>query len=112
MQEAPVEVGRGSRLRNLAAAALLSLGLALAVSAPSALATVPPKRCGKLGVEGKTYKVSAHRLECDFARKWSRRYLKDRDHPSGWACASYPPEETRIAFACRKGNASYYAVRK
>jgi hypothetical protein len=85
---------------------------ALALATATATATVPPKRCGKIEVSGNAYKVSTHRLECDFARKWSRRYLKDRDHPSGWTCASYSPEESRIAFSCRKGNTTYYAVRK
>jgi hypothetical protein len=90
---------------------LVAAGIALA-GAPGASAVVPPKRCGKLEVEGKTYKVSTHRRECDFARKWSKRYLKSGEHPNGWSCATYPPEETRIAFSCRKGQASYYATRK
>jgi hypothetical protein len=92
--------------------AFLGAVLALALATAPATATVPPKRCGKIEVGGKTFKVSTHKLDCDFARKWSRRYLKDGDHPSGWACASYSPEETRIAFSCRKGGTSYYAVRK
>ena len=101
-----------SGVRKVTLALVVGIGLALAVSSSPALATMPPVRCGKLKVEGKTYKVSAHLLDCDFARKWSRRYLKGHDHPNGWECASYSPEETRIAFSCRKGSKDYYAVRK
>jgi hypothetical protein len=98
-------------VRGVIVAGLVVAVMAFA-GAPAATAVVPPKRCGKLEIKGKTYKVSTHRRECDFARKWSKRYLKNREHPDGWSCASYPPEETRIAFSCRKGQASYYAVRK
>jgi hypothetical protein len=106
--------GGKTRIRSATGAtvallAILTLGLA---GAPPATATMPPTRCGKMDVGGKTYKVSTHLLECDFARKWARRYLKNGDHPRGWTCTSYPPEETRIAFSCRKRNTSYYAVRK
>jgi hypothetical protein len=99
-------------LRRAIGPLLVALTLALALSAAPASATVPPQRCGKLGVGDKTYKISAHRVKCGFARKWSKRYLKKGDHPRGWACTSYPPEETRIAFACQKRGTSYYAVRK
>lgn len=84
---------------------------AIAAGPGTASATVPPKRCGKVEVGGKAYKVNTHRLKCKVARKRSRAYLKRGDHPAGWTCARYPPEETRIAFSCRKGGASYYAVR-
>lgn len=101
-----------SAVRNPALLLLVCLGLVLALDSAPAGATTPPTRCGKLEVGGKTYKVSTHLLACDFGRKWSRRYLKNHDHPRGWTCDSYPPEETRIAFACRKGGTDYYAVRK
>ncbi len=99
-------------VRKLALALVVGLGLTLAVASTPAVATVPPVRCGKIKVEGKKFKVSGHLLDCDFARKWSRRYLKERDHQKGWNCDSYSPEETRIAFSCRKGSKDYYAVRK
>ena len=99
-------------VRKVALAVLVGLALVVAVGSTPSVATVPPTRCGKLKVEGKAYKVSAHRLDCDFARKWSRRWLKSREQPNGWTCASYSPEETRIAFTCRKGSKDYYAVRK
>ncbi len=99
-------------VRKLTLALVVGLGLALALASTPAVATVPPVRCGKIKVEGKKFKVSAHLLDCDFARKWSKRYLKNREHKSGWDCASYSPEETSIAFSCRKGSKDYYAVRK
>jgi hypothetical protein len=99
-------------VRTVAVALVVGTALALAVGPSPVDATMPPVRCGKMKVEGRAYKVSAHLLDCDFARKWSRRYLKDRDHPNGWTCNSYSPEETRIAFSCRKGSKDYYAVRK
>ena len=101
-----------SGVRKATLAVVVGLALALAAGSLPAGATVPPVRCGKMKVEGKAYKVSAHLLDCDFSRKWARRWLKDREHPNGWTCASYSPEETRIAFSCRKGSKDYYAVRK
>ena len=105
----------GGQIRTRAAltaivALFVTAGLALAIASPSS-ATMPPTRCGKIKVGHKTYRISTHLLDCDFARKWSRRYLKSKDHPRGWSCTSYSPEETRIAFSCRKRNTSYYAVR-
>jgi len=103
-----------ARVRNawlvLMACTGLVLGLALAPAASEA--TVPPTRCGKIEVGGKKYKVNAHRLDCDFARKWTKRFLKHRDHKQGWTCQRYSREETKIAFTCRKGGKDYYAVRK
>jgi hypothetical protein len=99
-------------VRKLTLALVVGLGLVLALASTPAIATVPPVRCGKIKVEGNKFKVNGHRIGCDFARKWSKRYLKDREHKSGWDCASYSPEETRIAFSCRKGGKDYYAVRK
>jgi hypothetical protein len=101
-----------TRARGAGIAVLACAGLALALPPAPTEATVPPNRCGKIEVGGKTYKVNAHRLDCDFARKWSKRYLKNRDHKRGWSCNRYPPEETKIAFTCRKGGKDYYAVRK
>jgi hypothetical protein len=99
-------------VRKVALALVVGLGLIVAIGAAPAPATMPPVRCGKMKVEGKTYKVSGHLLDCDFVRKWSRKWLKSHDHPNGWTCADYSPEETRIAFSCRKGSKDYYAVRK
>jgi hypothetical protein len=97
---------------KLTLALVVGLGLVLVLASTPAVATVPPVRCGKLKVEGKKFKINGHLVECDFARKWSKRYLKNRERKSGWDCASYSPEETRIAFTCRKGSKDYYAVRK
>lgn len=97
-------------IRN--AAFLLFVCAGLALTAAPADATRPPTRCGKMEVGSHTYKVNTHLLSCDFGRKWTRRYLQSGDHPHGWSCTSYSPEETRIAFSCRKGGTSYYAVRK
>jgi hypothetical protein len=99
-------------IRNAALVLAACTGLALAPPPASTEASVPPTRCGKIEVGGKAYKVNAHRLECDFARKWSKRFLKDGDRPDGWNCQRYSREETKIAFTCRKGGKDYYAVRK
>lgn len=103
-----------ARVRSAGLLLMLCIGVALALAPTPAAseATVPPTRCGKIEVKGKTYKVNAHRLDCDFARKWSKRYLRDRDHKRGWDCQRYSREETKIAFTCRKGGKDYYAVRK
>lgn len=100
----------GARRAVLAAVAALVIAAA-GFSAP-ANAGMPPTKCGTLHVSGKAYKIATHLLQCDFARKWSKRYLKNGDHPKHWSCTSYPPEQTRTAFVCRKGTYTYYAVRK
>ena len=93
---------------SIAVVALLGAGLA----AGPAGATMPPKRCGSLEIGHKDFKISAHLIGCDRARKASRKFLKSGKHGKSWSCTRYSPGESKIAFTCRKGRKDYYAVRK
>ncbi len=103
-----VVAGINKRATALAACVLV----AFAVASIPAQGSVPPTRCGKIEVEGKNYKVSAHKVDCDFAVRWSKHFLKRGHSPNGWSCTRYSPQESSIAFSCRKGGKDYYAVRK
>ena len=91
---------------------LLALAVAAAVMATPAGATTAPKKCGTITVHGKDFAVRGHLLPCPFSRRNSRAFLADGIHPRGWNCRRYPPRLTRIAFQCRKGGRSYYAIRR
>jgi hypothetical protein len=99
------------RVRNPIIALLALAVLAPALAPAPAEATVPPTKCGKIKANGKKFKVRGHRVGCDFARRWSKRFLKRGKRPTGWSCRRYPPKQTKIAFTCRKGGKDYYAIR-
>lgn len=90
--------------------ALLAALLIVAAAAPAGHATTEPKICGKITVRDRDYAVRAHLVSCDFARRWSRRYLRNRSKPSGWRCERY--SGTSIKFVCRRGGKDYYVIRK
>lgn len=75
-------------------------------------ATVPAKACGKIKVNGKPYRVKAHRTKCRFARNWSKKVLRGKGGPAGWSCRRFPARKTRIAFVCRKAGKDFFAIRK
>ena len=91
---------------------LLALAISAAFTAAPTGATTTPKKCGTITVHGKNFAVRGHLLPCRFSRRNSRRFLADGSHPRGWSCRRYPPQLTRIAFQCRKGGRSYYAIRR
>lgn len=95
-------------LRNMTIVAACAAMIAVA----PAQATMPPTRCGAIHVSGKAYVVSTHLLQCGFARKQAKKYLRNGRHGKKWSCTSYDPSETRIAFICRNGTYTYYAVRR
>jgi len=94
------------------AGALVALAAAMTLIVAPAGATTPPKRCGGLEIGNKDFKISAHLLGCDRARKASRKFLRSGKHGKSWSCTRYSPNESKIAFVCRKGRKDYYAVRK
>jgi hypothetical protein len=96
--------------RTLLAAIAIAATTLLAAS--PAAATTPPKRCGKIEIGRKDFKISAHLVGCDRARKASRKFLRSGKHGKSWNCTRYSPSESKIAFVCRKGRKDYYAVRK
>jgi hypothetical protein len=96
-------------------AALISLLLAAflvgALAAEPAGAVVPAKKCGKIHVGKKDFKIRAHLIGCDRARKASRKYARSGKHGRSWDCNRYPPSATKIAFKCDKGRKDYIAIR-
>src|SRR5688500_10747215 len=92
-----------------AAAFTACVAVSLTVAVAPAAGAVPPTTCGKIEVDGKKFQVKAHKVSCEFATRWSRHFLKRGHKPDGWTCARYSGE---IAFSCRKGTKSYYAVRR
>ena len=98
--------------RGILVTLLLALTVALAVTALPAGATTTPNKCGTITVHGKNFAVRGHLLPCPFSRRNSRAFLADGRHPRGWSCRRYPRRLTRIAFQCRKGGRSYYAIRR
>ena len=98
--------------RGILVTLLLVLALTAGAPATPAGATTGPKRCGTISVSGRDFAVRGHLLPCRFSRRKSRAYLAEGTHPPGWSCRRYPPRLTRIAFQCRKGGRSYYAVRR
>jgi hypothetical protein len=107
-----IELGRGSR------ALLILLGLAIALLAIATMspiessAVVTPKRCGTIQANGKTFSVRGHLVNCRFARRVSKGFLRHGIRPDGWSCRRYPPQATRIAFTCRRGGKDVYAIRR
>ena len=85
------------------------LALVMVIGAAPASAVVPTKACGKVSVRGKGFNVRGHRVACDFARRWSARFLARGSRPRGWSCRRY--RGSRIRFVCRRGGSDYYAVR-
>jgi hypothetical protein len=84
--------------------AILLLGLAGRAEAGHA------KNCGVIAnVKGeRDYRVRANGASCDFARTWSRRYIRRGRRPSGWSCSK---PGGKISFYCRRGDKYYYAQR-
>ncbi len=75
-------------------------------------AVTTPNQCGKITVEGKTYKVVSHIVGCEFAKRWSKHFLKRGHKPDGWTCQRYSADQTDIAFRCSKPGKDFFAVRK
>ena len=68
------------------------------------------KNCGVIfNVKGdRDYRVRAYAVTCDFARTWSRRYIRRGRRPSGWSCSK---PGGNITFYCKRGSKYYYAQR-
>ena len=73
-------------------------------------AIVPPRNCGNMGVNGKTYNIKADQLRCTRARRYAKRYLTSRSKPSGYSCRTY--SNSALKFRCAKGIHVYYAIRR
>ena len=84
--------------------------LGAVVFTASASAIVPPRNCGKLSVNGRTYNIKADQLRCTRARRYAKRYLVSRWRPSGYSCRTY--QNSALRFRCARGIRVYYAIRR
>ena len=68
------------------------------------------KNCGVLEnvKKSRDYRVKANGVGCDFARRWSKRYIRRGGRPDGYSCSK---PGGNISFICRKGEKYYYAQR-
>ena len=89
---------------------LCILSAAVLVSASSANAIVPPRNCGNLSVQGRTYNIKADQLRCRPARRYAKRYLVSHWKPSGYSCRTY--RHSALRFRCARGIRVYYAIRR
>ena len=83
--------------------------LALLV-APAGVEASHAKNCGVIYdvKKGRDFRVRASGVGCDFARTWSRRYIRRGRRPDGWSCGEPAGE---ITFYCQRGESFYYAQR-
>jgi len=89
---------------------VLAALLLLVFAAPSP-APVAPRKCGDITVKHKRYLVKADQVRCTTAKKWSRRYLNDSWHPSGYTCRR-GDSQTQLKFRCWKHERTYFAIKR
>ena len=73
-------------------------------------AIVPPRNCGNMSVNSRTYNIKADQIRCPRARRYARRYLTSRSRPPGYSCRTY--SSSALKFRCAKGIHVYYAIRR
>ena len=86
----------------------LIAGALLAVAAVPADAGHRDKRCGIVASGAGDFRVSARKVRCDFAKRWTRAYLGRRSAPQGWQC--YRPGRD-IASYCTRGSRAFWSKR-
>lgn len=87
---------------------MLVIAAALAVVSPGSAGASHGKSCGVVSKGASDYRVTARVLTCRSARKWVRRYLRDRGKPRGYSCVD-PAGSVRVY--CSRGSKSYWATR-
>ena len=98
-------------ITRTAAATAAALALALLAALPAA-AIVPPKNCRTMTVDDDRFTIKADQLTCDTARRHARRFLRERDRPSGYRCKEYDADETKMEFRCSRGDRVFFAIRR
>ena len=92
---------------------LVTGGIAATVAAgpglPAADAVVPPKTCGKISVNGRTYQVKADQLTCSQARSLAKTYISTRRTPRGYRCKQ--PSRSIRAY-CSRGVRVFFAIKR
>ena len=86
-----------------------ALSAAVLIPAQSG-AIVPPRNCGNLSVNGRTYNIKADQIRCPRARRYAKRYLVSHWRPRGYSCRTYT--NSALKFRCAKGIRVYFAIRR
>lgn len=100
-----------STTRLAAFAATAAIG-ALAGTAATAPAVVPPRDCGTMSVSGKRYQVKVDQISCRDGKGYSKTYLSQRKEPRGYTCRRYASKRNRVAFQCNNGRKQFLAIRR
>jgi hypothetical protein len=89
---------------------IVSLGAVLLLVPAGEAQAGHAKNCGVIYnvKRDRDYRVRASGVTCDFARTWSRRYIRRGRRPSGWSCSR---PGGNITFYCKRGSKYYYAQR-
>lgn len=85
---------------------IISLSLLLVAAAPAPAGH--SHGCGTIS-NGKNRVFASNGMKCKFARKWSKRYLRNKSKPRGYSCARVG---TKVRFHCHKGDSKFYYVQK
>lgn len=88
-------------MKTTISALLLTLALGAGVPA-TATAVVPPKDCKFIKAKGKKHRIKADGVNCRFAKRSAKRYLRSGSEPKGWSCKRYP-KSSGFSFRCEKG---------
>ena len=89
-------------------AVVLAASAALAVASPGPAGAAHGSSCGVVSKGSSDYRVTARVIACRSARKWVRRYLRDRDRPRGYSCVN-PAGSVRVY--CSRATKAYWATR-
>ena len=74
--------------RRLVITALVFAALApVPGSSPAAARPYPDTFCdGSVQARGQQWGFDGRAVGCDFQRRWTRRWLRHGEHPTGWEC--------------------------
>ncbi len=89
-------------------AAVLVAAAALAATSPATAPAAHGTNCGVVSKGSADYRVTGRAIACRSARKWVRRYLRDRGKPGGWSCVN-PAGAVRVY--CSRASKAYWATR-
>jgi len=81
---------------------------ALAAANPATAPAGHGTNCGVVSKGSADYRVTGRAIACRSARKWVRRYLRDRGKPGGWSCVN-PAGAVRVY--CSRASKAYWATR-
>jgi hypothetical protein len=80
-------VGTGRRaIVAVIASLLLALAAMPAASSGAGPTPIPQRYCRSVHAQGQQWGVDGTGPRCPFMRRWTLRWLNQRQHPKGWTC--------------------------